>query len=55
MVKMTALVHEKAQTVPFRGALDLKSGDAEDDPLRRACTLALVLALEDARTVRRAA
>lgn len=54
-VKLTAPVAEKAQSAPFRGALDFRSGDTADDPLHRAAVLAIALALEDARTVRRAA
>jgi hypothetical protein len=53
-VKMTALVNEKAQTIPFRGSFDFRGGDVADDPLRQAAVLAVVLGLEDQRTVRRA-
>lgn len=53
LVKMTATVGDKAQTMPFRGAFDFRGGDVTDDPLRRAGILAIALALEDARTVRR--
>ncbi len=54
-VKMTAAVNEKAQSSPFRGALDFRSGDVADDPLRHASVLAIVIGLEDVRRVRRAA
>jgi hypothetical protein len=54
-VKMTPAADEKARTTPFRGALDFRGGDTTDDPLRRAAVLAIALALEDARIVRRTA
>jgi hypothetical protein len=54
-VKVTAAADERARTAPFRGAFDFRGGDMTDDPLRRAAVLAIALALEDARTVRRAA
>jgi hypothetical protein len=54
-VKATALVVDKARSLPFRAALDFRSGDVADDPLRCAAVLAIALALEDARVVRRAA
>jgi hypothetical protein len=52
-VKLTGLVNDKAQSTPFRGALDFRSGDAADDPLRRAVVLAIAMALEDARIARK--
>jgi hypothetical protein len=54
-VKMTPTADEKARTTPFRGALDFRGGDTTDDPLRRAAVLAIALALEDVRIVRRTA
>jgi hypothetical protein len=50
---MAALVNEKAQSAPFRGAFHFRGGDATEDPLRRAAVLTIALALEDVRTVRR--
>jgi hypothetical protein len=54
-VKMTAAVNEKAESSPFRGAFDFRSGDMADDPLRHAAVLAIAIGLEDVRAVRRAA
>jgi hypothetical protein len=54
-VKATAFVLDKARSLPFRAALDFRGGDVADDPLRCAAVLAIALALEDMRAVRRAA
>ena len=45
-VKLCLPAHEKAQTSPFGGALDFRSGDNGDDPLRRAALWAITLALD---------
>ena len=45
-VKLCLPAHEKAQTSPFGGALDFRSGDNGDDPLRRAALWAVTLALD---------
>lgn len=55
-VKMTELCAEKAAHEPFRASLSFKGGEgAEDDPLRRAALLAVVVALERDGPRRRAA
>ena len=44
-VKISALVAEKARSSPWGGALDFRSGDRNDTPLRAAALLAIAIAL----------
>jgi hypothetical protein len=53
-VKLTREAEEKAKCAPFLGAFDLRAGDL-GNPLIVAATVAVLLALEDQRAVRRAA
>jgi hypothetical protein len=53
-VHMTASVVEKCKTSPFAGALQFRSGDKVDDPLRLAFMCGIAVALADPPSAKRA-
>jgi hypothetical protein len=46
---MTGAVHEKSETSPFAGALNLHAGENVDDPLRNALVTLVALCLDNER------
>jgi hypothetical protein len=48
-VKISAIAHERAESSPLRGQLDLRGGDPTDaSPLRLALLAGIAMTLDDA-------